>query len=135
MGMRFRLRAATPPRLRGGAVSGSVSVADRKEAPSATAGPAGPPRRVRKPVAYADRSWNRWKKDRPPRDPRHFRAATDPPSNWREGPRRSFVDYGKPYDEEFPGMDPGELDAAICDDACFPGDLGFGSRVTGDRFS
>ena len=89
----------------------------------------------RRPVAYADRSWNRWKKDRPPRDPRHFRAATDPPSNWREGPRRSFVDYGKPYDEEFPGMDPGELDAAICDDACFPGDLGFVSRETSGRFS
>ena len=29
-------------------------------------------------------------------------------------------------------MDPGELDAAICDDACFPGDLGFGSQ-SGDQ--
>ena len=62
-------------------------------------------------------------------------AATDPPSNWREGPRRSFVDYGKPYDEEFPGMEPDELDAAICDDARFPGDLGYESRETSGRFS
>ena len=46
-----------------------------------------------------------------------------------------IVEWGKPYDEEFPGMDPGELDAAICDDACFPGDLGFVSRETSGRFS
>ena len=68
-----------------------------------------------------------------------------PPSNWREGPARAppparaapavIIDWGKPYDEEFPGMAPEELDAAIRDDACFPGDLGFGSRVTSDRFS
>ena len=70
----------------------------------------------------------------------HFQITVEPPRlyvflSWREGPRRSFVDYSKPYDEEFPGMDPGELDAAICDDACFPGDLGFGSRETSGRFS
>ena len=112
----------------------------RKEAPSATAGPAGPPRRVRRPVAYADRSWNRWMKDLPPDDPL-FRPAADPSSlsNRRRGPARAapavIIDWGKPYDEKFPGMDPGELDAAICDDACFPGDLGFGGRVTSGRFS
>ena len=32
-------------------------------------------------------------------------------------------------------MDPGELDAAICDDACFPGDLGYESREASGRFS
>ena len=43
--------------------------------------------------------------------------------------------WGKPYDEEFPGMDPEELDAAIRDDACFPGDLGYESWEASGRFS
>ena len=37
--------------------------------------------------------------------------------------------------EELPGMGPGELDAAIRDDACFPGDLGYESREASGRFS
>ena len=32
-------------------------------------------------------------------------------------------------------MDPDELDAAIRDDACFPGDLGYESREASGRFS
>ena len=46
-----------------------------------------------------------------------------------------IIDWGKAYDEEFPGMDPEELDAAIRDDACFPGDLGYESWEASGRFS
>ena len=69
-----------------------------------------------------------------------FRSATDPPSNRRGGPARAapavIIDWGKPYDDEFPGMDSDELDAAIRDDACFPGDLGYESwEAASGRFS